>query len=29
MEAGVVFSITDELTATVTDNTGNIANLQV
>ena len=29
MEAGVIFSITDELTATVTDNTGNIANLQV
>ena len=29
MDAGVIFSITDELTATVTDNTGNIANLQV
>lgn len=29
MEAGAVFSITDDITATVTDNTGNIAKLQV
>lgn len=29
IEPGVVFTITDELKATVTDNTGNIANLQV